>query len=227
MTSYRRINSRTLNRDIRQQDNMVNFMKPISNAVYPNYFSVPDASNNSLLVSTGSEYSATASPNLVFDGTTLAVSGSVVATQFVAGQLVNIKMLSNTDLGQSTRDVSAGNIISLFSYSYTPKISNSYLVIEYQSIYFLNGSGVDTIDGYLYVTDGTGKHTQSHTYQQWQAGAGGGTRSGTMFPIVGRYTNTSVTAKSISVEVENHTDADTVEVAGDISTWLKITEIAR
>ena len=52
---------------------MVNFMKPISNAVYPNYFSVPDASTNSLLVSTGSEYSATASPNLVFDGTTLAV----------------------------------------------------------------------------------------------------------------------------------------------------------
>lgn len=226
MTSYRRINSRTLNRDIRQQDNMVNFMKPISNAIYPNYFSVPDASNNSLLVSTGSEYSATASPNLVFDGTTLAVSGSVVATQFVAGQLVNIKMLSNTDLGQSTRDVSAGNTISLFSYSYTPKIANSYLVIEYQTIYVLNGSGADSIDGYLYVTDGS-KNTISHTYQQWNNSAGGGTRSGTMFPIVGRYTNTSVTAKSISVEVQNATDADTVEVAGDMSTWLKITEIAR
>ena len=183
MTSYRRINSRTLNRSVSQQDNMVNFMKPISNAVYPN-------------------------------------------TQIVAGQLVNIEMLSNTDLGQSMRDVSAGNIISLFSYSYTPKIANSYIVIEYQSIYFLNGSGADSIDGYLYVTD-VSKNTISHTYQQWANSAGGGTRSGTMFPIVGRYTNTSVTAKSISVEVQNVTDSDTVEVAGDISTWLKITEIAR
>jgi len=36
MTSYRRINSRTLNRSVSQQDNMVNFMKPISNAIYPN-----------------------------------------------------------------------------------------------------------------------------------------------------------------------------------------------
>lgn len=184
MTSYRRINSRTLNRSVSQQYNMVNFMKPISNAVYTN-------------------------------------------TQIVAGQLVNIEMLSNTDLGQSVvRDVSAGDIISLFSYSYTPKIANSYLVIEYQTIYFLNGSGADSIDAYIHVTD-VSKNTISHTYQQWANGAGGGTRSGTIFPIVGRYTNTSVTAKSISVEIQNVTDADTVEVAGDISTWLKITEIAR
>jgi len=201
-------------------------MKPISNAIYPNYFSVPDASNNSLLVSTGSEYSATASSKLTFDGTTFAVSGAITATQFMPGQLVNIEMLSYADLGQSTRDVSAGNTISLFSYSYTPKIANSYLIVEYQSAYFLNGSGADSIDGYLYVTD-VSKNTISHTYQQWANSAGGGTRSGTMFPIVGRYTNESVTAKSISVEVQNVTIGDTVEVAGDMSTWLKITEIAR
>jgi microcystin-dependent protein len=80
MTSYRRINSRTINRDVQQQDNMVVFNKPISRSIYPNYFSVPDASNTSLLVSTGSPYSATASPQLTFDGTTLNVDGNVNVT---------------------------------------------------------------------------------------------------------------------------------------------------
>ena len=84
MTSYRRINSRTLNKNVQQQDNMVTFMKPISQAIYPNYFSVPDASNNSLLVSTGSAYSATASSQLTFDGTTLDVVGNVDVSGSIA-----------------------------------------------------------------------------------------------------------------------------------------------
>ena len=84
MTSYRRINSRTLNKNVQQQDNMVTFMKPISQAIYPNYFSVPDASNNSLLVSTGSSYSATASSQLTFDGTTLNVVGNVDVSGSIA-----------------------------------------------------------------------------------------------------------------------------------------------
>ena len=174
MTSYRRVTSRTLNRDVQQQDNMNIFMKPISNAVYPNYFSVPDASLNSLLVSTGSNYSATASPKLTFDGTTLDVSGhlhvsqntdvsgnltatgnskvygnlnvtgdtdvsgnltatgnilsygTILASQFLPGQIVNVVMLSNTDLSQiATRDISFGLTDTLITYSYTPQITNS------------------------------------------------------------------------------------------------------
>jgi microcystin-dependent protein len=77
MTSYRRINSRTINRDVQQQDNMVVFNSPISQAIYPNYFSVPDASNTCVLVSNGSPYSATASPQLTFNGTTLDVSANL------------------------------------------------------------------------------------------------------------------------------------------------------
>jgi hypothetical protein len=77
MTSYRRINSRTLNNAVRQQDNMVTFMKPISRATYPTYFSVPDASNNSLLVSTGSTNSASASNKLTFDGATFSIDGNI------------------------------------------------------------------------------------------------------------------------------------------------------
>ncbi len=214
-------------------------MKPISNAVYPNYFSVPDASLNSLLISTGSPYSATASPKLTFNGTTLDVSGNLTATgnilsygtikatQFLPRQIVNVVMLSNTDLIQiATRDISFGLTDTLFTYSYIPKITNSYLLIEYQSIYYLNGSSGDVINAYMNVVD-TGDNRISSTRQSWNAVEGGGTRSGTIFPIVGRYTNTTVVAKTIRVDVFNDTDADTITIQGNDSTWLKITEIGR
>jgi len=87
MTSYRRINSRTINRDVQQQDNMVVFNKPISRAIYPNYFSVQDASNNRLLVSDGSPYSASAASNLTFNGTALNVTGTLQVSGSVANPI--------------------------------------------------------------------------------------------------------------------------------------------
>jgi len=87
MTSYRRINSRTLNRDVQQQDNMVTFNKPISRAIYPNYFSVSDASNTCLLVSSGSAYSASAASNLTFNGTNLSLTGALQVSGSVANSI--------------------------------------------------------------------------------------------------------------------------------------------
>jgi hypothetical protein len=297
MTSYRRINSRTLNNAVQQQDNMVTFMKPISQAIYPNYFSVPDASLNSLLVSTSSSYSATASSQLTFDGTTLkdfgnldvsgnttaqklklfnnldvsgntalqtvkvfnnldvsgnttaqklklfnnldvsgnvnvqfnvSAYGTILAQQYLAGQVINVRMLgyTQTDLSQNTLIINAGVTSTLFSYSYTPKNANSYLLVEYQSVYSLAGSGSDTAEAYLYVNDGTDNIIGS-TNQRWIDASGGGTRSGVIFPIVGRYTNGTVVAKTLRVDVFNNSIGDSLTVNGDNSTWLKITEIGR
>jgi len=150
--------------------------------------------------------------------------GSIQAVQFLPGQVVNVMMLSNIDLGQNDINVTTSNrTVNIFTYYYTPKIANSYLIVEYQTVYSLNGSGTDEAYGYLKVDSGR----ISQTYQKWISAAGGGTRSGTMFPIVGRYTNTNTNAKPIAVDVYNATDTDTVLVKGDISTWLKITEIGR
>jgi hypothetical protein len=264
MTSYRRINSRTLNNEVQQQDNMVTFMMPISRAIYPNYFSVPDASNNSLLVSTGSPYSATtASSQLTFDGTTLkdlgnldvsgnttvqklklfnnldvsgnvnvqfnvSTYGTILAQQYLAGQAINTVMLgyTQTDLSQNTLTIAAGVTTTLFSYAYTPKNANSYLLVEYQTMYSLEGSAADAANAYLYVNDGTDNRI-GRTYQHWVSAAGGGTRSGVLFPVVGRYTNGTVAAKTIRVDVYNNTDSDTITVNGNESSWLKITEIGR
>ena len=258
MTSYRRINSRTLNRDVQQQDNMVIFNKPISRGIYPNYFSVPDASLNSLLVSTGSQYSATARSQLTIDGLTLDVSGnlkvegdtsfqkldvsgnlrvegnldvllnlnvygSIQASQYLPGQVINVAMLSYSDLGQSAMSIGGGDVSgTLFSYSYQPKIANSYLLFEYQTIYKVDGDGDDYAEGFIFVSN----NKISQTYQQWLGTVPGtGTRSGTIFPIVGRYTNASLSAKTIRVDV--HTSTDQIDISADLSTWLKITEIGR
>jgi hypothetical protein len=239
MTSYRRINSRTINRDVQQQDNMVVFNTPISRAIYPNYFSVPDASNSCLLVSTGSQFSATAAPQLTFNGTALDVSGNVnasgnvaangtiLAQQFLAGQVINVAMLGSSDIPQGDVAVAvrAGpttpTSTTLFTYSYTPKNATSYLLIEYQSIFDLSGSAsTDSAQAGIFVANGQ----ISYTYQNFDPSAS--VRTGMMLPIVGRYTNSSTAAKSIQVRISSLCD-DVITVKGDTSTWLKITEIGR
>jgi len=138
-----------------------------------------------------------------------------------------MKILNKTDIGQvTTTTINAAATVTLFTYSYTPKCANSYIVVEYQTKYSLIGGASDNISAFAYVNDGTDNRV-GETYQQWNNAQGGGTRSGTMFPIVGRYSNTNKTAKTIRVDVFNNTDVDTMTVTGnDIMTFLKITEIA-
>jgi hypothetical protein len=154
------------------------------------------------------------------------VDGYVLAQTFLSGQVINVSMLNFTDLGQTGKTVASGATVNIFTTSYTPKYSNSYLIIEYQTVYSLGGSGSDEAWAYLNVQDSIG-HRISQTYQHWTSGLGGGGRSGVLFPLIGRYTNTDVSSKIISVDLYNHTDSDPIPVNSDISTWLKITEIGR
>lgn len=178
------------------------------------------------------------SGNLVLDGDidvsgNLDVSGnitsakSIVAQKFVTGQIANIQILNKTDIGQATTTtLNAAATTTIFSYSYTPKCANSYIVVEYQTKYFFGGGNADSLYAYAYVNDGTDNRV-GETYQQWIDAQGGGTRSGTIFPIVGRYSNANKTAKTIRVDVFNNTN-DTLTVTGnDIMTFLKITEIGK
>jgi hypothetical protein len=135
-------------------------------------------------------------------------------------------MFSNTDLGQTYKTIASKATVNIFTMSYTPKYSNSYLIFEYHSVYYLGGAGGDEAWAYLNVNDGTGTRI-SQSYKTWVNTQGGGTRSSVLFPLTGRYTNTNTTAKTISVDLYNNTDADTINVNSDISTWLKITEVGR
>ena len=172
------------------------------------------------------------SGNLTVAGNVLSY-GTIYANQYLPGQIVNVSMLSNSQLGQTAvpnPTVEAkNNNYEVFIYNYTPKIANSYIIMEYQTIYLLVGSNSDNIYAGLQVIVGTDISYVSTTRQLWNSSSngGGGTRSGTIFPIVGRYENSNTNVKQIRVYINNDTDADTITVYGDNSTWLKITEIGR
>lgn len=152
----------------------------------------------------------------------LLVYGTISATQYSAGQVIKTFMFNNADLNQSEQSINGGFRQNIFSFNYTPSSATSYLLLEYQTIYRFGGSNGDEISAKMYVSEGE----ISSTYQHWLNAPGGGSRSGSMFPIVGRYTNASTSPKTISVDVFNTTD-DTVTVQSDNSSWLKITEIGR
>jgi hypothetical protein len=159
-------------------------------------------------------------------GGNVNVDGYVLAKTFLTGQVINVSMFSNTDLGQTVnKTVNATATSNIFTLSFTPKYSNSYLIIEYQTNYSLAGNGDDAAFGFLKVN----AVRISQTYQKWVAttAGGGGTRSGVLFPLIGRYTNENTTTKTIDVDLYNGTVGDPITVASDISTWLKITEIGR
>jgi hypothetical protein len=150
----------------------------------------------------------------------LHVSGTIHTAQ--SGQVVNMAVLSNIELNLTeTMIVSAQTTDTVFSYTYTPVNANSYILVEYQSNYSLTGSGDDIIEAYIYMNN----NMIGKTKQSWVDGTG--TRSGTIFPILGRYTNSDITSKEIRVDINANNSNDDVDVDSDISTWLKITEIRR
>ena len=63
--------------------------------------------------------------------------------------------------------------------------------------------------------------------QVWANGSGGGTRSGTLFPLAGRVTNSSTTGYGWSVNVRRDSSDDTITVYNNSGVYVKITEIAR
>jgi cytoskeletal protein CcmA (bactofilin family) len=150
----------------------------------------------------------------------LRVSGTILASQFLPGQVIFTNMINITGSNQT---ITANTTSDIITYSYTPKNANSSILMEFQTKYTLGGAGTDSARAELWVDSSN----ISYTYQQWGEALGGGTRSGIIFPIVGKYTNSSITAKNIIVKLQNSTDADAITVYKDTSCWLKVTEIGR
>lgn len=208
------VNRRVTNKDVQLQNRLVEFTKPPIETGDLNVKRDLYVSRNTYLT------------NLNISGN-LDVSGTIHAAQFLPGQIVNMVVLSNIDLSQNALTINAGNTRSVFRYTYTPVIANSYILVEYQTNYSLGGAGNDNVEAYLYSTDIINDNRIGQTAQKWVNSSGGGTRSGTIFPIVGRYTNSNTTSKELRVDINNITDSDAMTVNSDISTWLKITEIGR
>jgi hypothetical protein len=158
-------------------------------------------------------------------------SGNIVATGFIkanawrAGQVVNDIMLSNTEVTVSTTTIATSTSDTDFvTYSYTPLSSSSYLVIHYHlaDYRFESGSGSDSYFSRIKV-DGN-----EITYSRQSTRSADTFRTGVLFPLTGRYTNSNTTAKSIVVACRRDSADDSITIVNTAtSMWLRITEIAR
>ncbi len=153
----------------------------------------------------------------------IAVGGFVKANAWRAGQVVNDIMLSNTEVTVSTTTIATSTSDTDFvTYSYTPLSSTSYLVIHYHlaSFSFEGGTGNDSYFSRIKVDGAEITYSRQSTVN--------GNRTGVLFPLTGRYTNSNTTAKSIVVACRRDSADDNITIVNSSSSmWLRITEIAR
>lgn len=169
------------------------------------------------------------SPNIVTPGYYFynGSSWSPINSTYSPGQVIKITMLPYSSIGQGATTTVGSTVptyTQIASYSYTPVSSSSTIIVEYNTMYAVGGTNGDNwrsrimINGSSQITNG---------FQQWADASGGGTRGGTLFPLMGSYTNSSTSAITISIQAARNSSDDNTTFYGDSGTWLKITEIAR
>jgi hypothetical protein len=190
-----------------------------------------DSWNGSFDVLSGQLFRVTNNLNETGGAVKMAIdtTGNAVFTGFVkanawrAGQVINDIMLSNTEVTVSTTTIATSTSDTDFlTYSYTPVSSNSYLIIHYHlaNYDFSGGTGNDSYISRIKV-DGT-----EITYSTQSTV--NGNRSPVLFPLTGRYTNSSTAAKSIVVACRRNSADDSITITNSsTSMWLRITEIGR
>ena len=160
----------------------------------------------------------------------LDTSGNFYANRFVgasAGSVLKDTMLSNSEVTVvSTTIAATGSNVDFITYSYTPVSSSSYLIIHIHiSKYEQSGTTDDSWFSVLRV-DGA---EIAYGWQKVNDDANGTSgRSGVLFPLTGRYTNSSTSAKTISVAARRDTADDSITINNSSTgIWLRITEVAR
>jgi hypothetical protein len=153
----------------------------------------------------------------------LSVAGAVIPSVWAAGQVIKDTILSNTEVTVSTTTIATSTSDTDFvTYTYTPVSSNSYLVIHYHlaNYDFSVGTGNDSYISRIKV-DGT-----EITYSTQSTV--NGNRGPVLFPLTGRYTNSSTVAKSIVIACRRNSADDNITITNSpTSMWLRITEIGR
>jgi hypothetical protein len=151
------------------------------------------------------------------------LNGIVSWVPFATNQVIKDTILSNTEVTISTTTIAtSGSDTDFLTYSYTPLSSTSYLIIHYHlaSYDFSSGTGNDSYISRIKVDGGEITYSTQSTVN--------GNRTGVLFPLTGRYTNSSTAAKSIVVACRRDSADDSITIVNSsTSMWLRITEIAR
>ena len=161
------------------------------------------------------------------DSGNLSISGTIGAGAYTAGQVIKDTMLSNSEVTVLTTTVATSTSDTDFlSYSYTPVSSSSYLIIHVHVAKYdaatSGGSGLDSYYSRIKVDGSEIVYGWQYTRETYTF------RSGTLFPLTGRYTNSSTSAKTITVGVRRDSADDSISIANSpTALWMRITEVAR
>lgn len=154
-------------------------------------------------------------------------SGTVTAGAYAAGQVIKDTMLANSEVTVATTTVATSTSDTDFiSYSYTPVSSSSYLIIHVHVASYdaakATGSGQDSYFSRIKVDGNEITYSAQYTRDTYTF------RSGTLFPLTGRYTNSSTAAKTITVGVRRDSADDSMTIVNSATAlWMRITEVAR
>ena len=152
-------------------------------------------------------------------------NGIVTRSAWDVGEVIASRMYNYSDLNMSaTTTVGVNTYVRIANLTYTPKSSSSYIWIEFSCVYEIAGAAAD--DFYSNITvNGT---EVVYNRQIWINGAGGGTRSGALFPISARYTNSSTSGIAITVQAARGSSDDNGTFVGNsVSGYMRIMEIGR
>jgi hypothetical protein len=220
--SMNKVRGRALNANTQNSNNFSMWMEPISHKQYP-VTDVYNSTINAVITSDGTRNKITAQPGLLYNSARLDVSGSVNPTKWTTGQTINTVFLTPDEMAQAERLYTlTDSPHTIASYSYTPKSTNSKIIVEYGAYYDINGFNDDLFESQITV----GTTTIAKRVQRFRNELGGGTRSCTIFPISGAITNNALDARIISIKLIL-TSTDYVQVwRADYAAFMKITEIS-
>jgi len=231
--SMNKVRGRALNANTHNTNNFSMWMEPLSHKDYP-VTHVVNPMNNAVLMSNGVKNAVIAQPGLTYNNVRLDVSGSVNPTRWTTGQTIHTvfldasdPLLNHIDASRNETAISSGTIAR---YSYTPKSNNSKIIVEYGGYYIIGGNstgGEDTFQSLIKVIRGSDAVIDiAKRVQHFRSGDGTGTRSSSMFPIMGAYTNTGTSNIEFQINFSS-AGGDVVQFfKSSFDAGMKVTEIA-
>jgi len=231
--SMNKVRGRALNSNVRNTNNFSMWVEPLSHKVYP-VTDVINPTNKALITSDGTRNTVIAKPGLTYNDVSLDISGSLNPSKWLTGQTINTvflagsdPLLNHIDASRNETAISSGTIAR---YSYTPKSNNSNIIVEYSGYYIIGGNstgGEDTFQSLIKVIRGSDAVIDfAKRVQHFRSGDGTGTRSSSMFPIMGAYTNTGTSNIEFQINFSS-AGGDVVQFfKSSFDACMKVTEIA-
>ena len=223
--SMNKVRGRAINANTQNTNNFSLWVEPLSHKQYP-VTDVINPTNKALITSDGTRNTIVAQPGITYNDVRLDVSGALNPSRWLTGQTINTVFLAGNDplLAQTANVITTGGTIA--SYLSTPRSNNSKIIVEYSAVYDICGNstgGTDTFESRITVTGVT--DAIAYRKQVFPSGDGTGSRSSTLFPIMGAYNNSALTNIRFNITITNTTD--TVDFDNQASSaCMKITEIS-